>query len=94
MLVKWSLRAQADFRAFYESALEQDPTYALNIVEALDAAITRLLEFPGLGTPVGSAGHRKWRIKKAPFLIIYAIESDSLQVLRVYHERQDRDASE
>ena len=89
MQVKWSLPAQADFFKFYESALQQDPTYALNIVEALEAAISRLLEFPRLGSPVGASGHRKWRMKKAPFLMIYAVEDDGLHTLRVYHERQD-----
>lgn len=89
MSVKWSSLAQADFRAFYESALEQDATYALNITEALEEAILRLLAYPRLGTPVGSAGHRKWRLKKTPFLMICTIEADGLYILRVYHELQD-----
>lgn len=93
MPVKWSALAQADFRVFYESALEQDATYALNISEALEEATNRLLAFPRLGTPVGLAGHRKWRLKKTPFLMIYAIEVDGLYILRVYHERQDWDAA-
>lgn len=89
MKVKWSLPAQADLREFYESALEQDPTYALNLAEALDVAISQLLEFPRSGSPVGAAGHRKWRLKRAPFLMIYKIDENLLQILRVYHERQD-----
>jgi len=94
MPVRWSSLAQADFQHFYEDALEPDPTYALNITESLDAAITRLLEFPRLGPPVGGSGHRKWRLKKTPFLMIYTIEFDGLYILRVYHERQDWDLSE
>lgn len=94
MQVKWSSVAQADFRDFYESALEQDATYALNITEALEAATARLLAFPGLGTPIGSAGHRKWRLKKTPFLMIYTIEDNGIVILRVHHERQDWGVSE
>ncbi len=89
MAVTWSRQAQSDFTAIYNRALEEDARYALNLVESLDAALTRLVEFPRMGTPVGSHDHRKWRLGKTPFLIIYAAEDRDLHILRVYHERQD-----
>lgn len=89
MPVRWSSLAQADFRAFYERALEKGASYAVNITEALKAAITRLPAFPQLGTSIGSAGHRKWRLRKTPFLMIYTTDTESLHTLRAYHERQD-----
>lgn len=90
MPVTWSRQAQSDFTAIYKRALEDDASYALNLVESLDAALTRLANFPRLGTPVGSHGHRKWRLGKTPFLLIYADEDRGLHILRVYFERQDR----
>lgn len=89
MLVTWSRRAQTDFTAIYHRALDEDARYALNLVESLDAALIRLTDFPRLGTPIGSQGHRKWRLGKTPFLIIYAAENRATHILRVYHERQD-----
>lgn len=90
MPVTWSRQAQRDFTAIYKRALEEDARYALNLVESLDAALTRLANFPRLGTPVGSHGHLKWRLGKTPFLLIYADEDRGPHILRVYHERQDR----
>lgn len=90
MPVTWSRQAQSDFTAIYKRALEDDASYALNLVESLDAALTRLANFPRLGTPVGSHGHLKWRLGKTPFLLIYADEDRGLHILRVYLERQDR----
>lgn len=89
MAVKWALQAQADFRAFYEDALEADADYAVNIITATQEATMRLTAFPRLGTPIGTSGHRKWRLKRTPFLMIYTIEGDVLHILRVHHERQD-----
>lgn len=89
MPVTWSRRAQADFTAIFSRALDEDARYALNLVEALDAAMVRLADFPRLGTPIGSQGHRKWRLAKTPFLLIYADEDRGLHILRVCHERQD-----
>ncbi|WP_017672718.1 type II toxin-antitoxin system RelE/ParE family toxin [Blastomonas sp. AAP53] len=89
MPVTWSRRAQADFTAIYNRALDEDARYALNLVESLDAALARLADFSRLGTPVGSHGHCKWRLGKTPFLIIYADEDRGLNILRVYHERLD-----
>lgn len=89
MRVTWSLRAQDDFNILYRQALGDDARYALNLVGSLEKAIARLSEYPHIGTPVGSADHRKWRLGRAPFLIIYRVDNQGLHILRVHHERQD-----
>lgn len=89
MRVTWSLRAQDDFNIIYRQALEDDARYALNLVSALEKAMARLSEFQQIGTPVGSADHRKWRLGRTPFLMIYRTSQQGLHILRVHHERQD-----
>lgn len=89
MRVTWSLRAQDDFNIIYRHALNDDARYALNLVSALEKAIARLSEYPQVGTPVGSADHRKWRLGRTPFLMIYRTSQQGLHILRVLHERQD-----
>ncbi|ESZ89103.1 MAG: plasmid stabilization protein [Blastomonas sp. CACIA14H2] len=89
MRVTWSLRAQDDFNIIYRQALDDDARYALNLVSALEKAIARLSEYPQVGTPVGSADHRKWRLGRTPFLMIYRTSQQGLHILRVLHERQD-----
>ena len=89
MRVTWSLRAQGDFNIIYRQALDDDARYALNLVSALEKAIARLSEYPQIGTPVGSADHRKWRLGRTPFLMIYRTSQQGLHILRVLHERQE-----
>lgn len=49
-----------------------------------------LLERPGLGSPTGRQGTRKWRIKRTPFLLLYRIRKDgAVEILRVRHAAQD-----
>ncbi|WAC25380.1 type II toxin-antitoxin system RelE/ParE family toxin [Blastomonas sp. SL216] len=89
MRVTWSARAQDDFTIIFRQALDEDARYARNLVDALSKAMDRLSDYPRLGTPVGSDGHRKWRLPGTPFLIVYHAGEESLHILRVYHERQD-----
>lgn len=89
MRVTGSLRAQDDFNIIYRQALDDDARYALNLVSVLEKAIARLPELPQIGAPVGSADHRKWRLGRTPFLIIYRAGDQGLHILRVLHERQD-----
>lgn len=88
MRVTWSLRAQDDFNILYRQVLDDDARYALNLVSALEKAMARLSEYPQIGTPVGSAAHRKWRLGRTPFLMISRSSQQGLHILRVLHERQ------
>ena len=89
MRVTWSLRAKDDFNIIYRQAVDEDARYALNLVNALDRALSRLRDHPQIGAPVGSEGHRKWRLASTPFLILYRADRQAIHILRVYHERQD-----
>lgn len=89
MRITWSLRAQDDFNIIYRQALDDDARYALNLLSALEKAMARLSEYPQIDAPVGSADHRRWRLAKTPFLIIYRADDRGLHILRVHHERQD-----
>lgn len=89
MEIRWASRAQIDYRQIHRRALDEDARYALNLVAALDSAMRRLLEFPQMGTPVVAKGQRKWRLGKTPYILIYQADAHHLNILRVYHERQD-----
>jgi plasmid stabilization system protein ParE len=34
-------------------------------------------------------GTREWVVKQTPYLLAYAVENDTVQILRVIHSKQD-----
>jgi plasmid stabilization system protein ParE len=54
------------------------------------AAPSALLDRPGIGSPAGHAGIRKWPVKGTRFLLLYHVLRDgTLEILRVCHTAQD-----
>lgn len=71
----------------------------LDVAEAMSAkaddALFRLLDHPGIGSPVVTtrpelAGLRKWRVPGFPKLrILYIATANTLSVIRIFHAAQD-----
>jgi plasmid stabilization system protein ParE len=88
MRLAFSAVAQADIDAaasWYEmyasSRLQQ------RLMTQIDRAFMRLLEQPLMGAP-GVAGTRKWVITGFPYLVIYRVDGDTLQVLAFRHRKR------
>lgn len=72
---------------------------SLDVAEAMaanaDVALFRLLDHPGVGSPVKTkqaelAALRKWKIPGFPrLLIFYLVEGETLSVVRILHGAQD-----
>lgn len=52
-------------------------------------AVTRLAEMPQMGRPGVEPGTRHWSVQRTPYLIVYRESVDALEILRVWHGRQD-----
>jgi plasmid stabilization system protein ParE len=49
------------------------------------AAAHALLEQPGMGSPTRRRNIRKWPIPKSPFILLYAVGKNRLEIPRVMH---------
>lgn len=69
--------------AWYEARREG---LGLELLAEVRGAIARLLEQPGLGAPVPRASSaRRLALASFPFVVVYAIEGDTLFVAAVAH---------
>ena len=85
----WSAKAVADLVALNAWLTEHsEPSEAALAIRAIRNQVAGLDQFPAIGSPV-SAGTRKLLIEDQPFILLYEIEADQLQVLRVVHNRSD-----
>ena len=89
MRISWSPLAVGDIRGISDW-LEQDatPATALRSVGAIRHRARFLEDFPHGGRPHGD-GQRILRVFDTPYLIRYRIKNDTVEVIRVHHERED-----
>jgi toxin ParE1/3/4 len=88
-------RADRDFDdivAFY--LREAGAAVAGQFITALEAAYGDLAMAPGggspaLGTRLGMADLRTWRVRGFPYLICYILEDDGLAIWRIVHGQRD-----
>ena len=58
------------------------------MLDAIELAPTPLFDFPEIGS-LTSAGPRKWRVPKTPYLLLYDISEKAVEVVTVVHDRTD-----
>ena len=88
MRVEWLKTAlkNLDEEAAY-IALES-PKAAATFVEAIQASVEKLAQFPAMGREGRLAGTREWPLPDLPYVIPYRIRNGRLQVLRIFHTRR------
>jgi toxin ParE1/3/4 len=86
--VIWSPRAighLADLRAYIA---HDNPAAAGRIATSLLAAVERLAELPNLGRPGRVLGTRELVVPGTPYVIPYRLRGDRLEIVAVFHGRQ------
>ena len=85
----WSTPARADIDRI-EAWLDENrqPEYALRVVRAIYAKASMLSDFPGASSRLKD-DRRKAVIPGTPHLIVYRDQGDCIEILRLFHERQD-----
>jgi toxin ParE1/3/4 len=88
MRVRWlpaALRNRAHQLAYIA---EESPRAAVEIGDAIEAAIMQLADFPRLGRIGRVDGTREFVIGGTPYLIIYREEVSEILILRLLHGAQ------
>jgi toxin ParE1/3/4 len=73
----------------------ENPAIAQAFLDAVERALARLADMPGIGSPRAFqhprlAGIRMWPVPEYPsYLIFYRVAGDVLQVLRILRAAQD-----
>lgn len=86
----WSEQAVADLVALKDWLTEyRRPNEAAESVRAIRNQVAHLDQFPAVGSPV-HVGTRKLLIKDQPFVLLYEVVDGKLRILRLVHNRSDR----
>jgi toxin ParE1/3/4 len=83
--IEWSARALAERDAIFDFVEAESPRAAAVLDERVADQIRLLGRFPQLGRLRRVAGTRELVINETPFVAVYRIEADAVQVLRIVH---------
>ena len=84
----WTLPARADLARIDSYHAEQDGDFADRVGREAIKAADWLASTPYAGAEV-APDHRRWRVPRTPYLLIYRVVHTGVEILRVWHERQN-----
>ncbi|HWB49347.1 MAG TPA: type II toxin-antitoxin system RelE/ParE family toxin [Stellaceae bacterium] len=87
MEVRWTVPAADDLERIARYIQQDDPRAARRVAESLYARAMSLGAMPERGRPGRIAGTRD--LVQRPYIIVYRITADIVEVLRIYHGAQN-----
>lgn len=89
MRLDWSASAEADLYEIADYYAQFDPDLPDVMLTRIEEAPLVLLDHPRLGPPVGSYDLHKWPARRTPFILLYRIVGETIEVARVVHAATD-----
>jgi toxin ParE1/3/4 len=86
--IRWLPQAQSNRLEQLEYIAQDNPLAAINQDEEIERQINMLLAHPQMGRPGRVAGTRELVISSTPFVVIYRLQEQSIEVLRLLHSAQ------
>lgn len=89
MRVEWTTLAQADLKHMYTYIKEDNPRAAIAVLAGIRSAVRGQLAIsPHAGRPGRVAETRELVAPRLPYLVVYRVSSQRIQILRVLHGAQ------
>jgi toxin ParE1/3/4 len=87
--IRWLKRANRSLRLIHKHITATDPQGAKYVVQGIREATKRLAIFPGSGRPGQVAGTRELVMPRWPYIVVYRVAMEEVQILRVFHQATD-----
>jgi len=89
MLVRWTSDAAADLEYIVDHIQEDSPGSARKVVQTIIRGIKLLDSFLQRGRPGTLEGTRELVFAPLPYLAVYRIHEETVEILHIYHGAQD-----
>ncbi|MBI1250054.1 MAG: type II toxin-antitoxin system RelE/ParE family toxin [Alphaproteobacteria bacterium] len=88
--VRWRKRALDDLQGLHEWLGKLPRAKPRATIARIRAAAESLARLGDIGRPSIAEGVRELSVRGAPYVIVYRIEGETVDILAVYHTAQDR----
>jgi addiction module RelE/StbE family toxin len=89
MLVRWTLPAVDDLKDITRYIRKNNPASARHVAKTIFDAGNALNRFPQRGREGRIAGTRELVFPGWPYILVYEVRKQAVDILRVYHGAQD-----
>jgi len=90
MRVRWTPPAVADLQSISEYLREHHPKYRQPTMRKMYEKIRALKDMPYLGRPGRIEGTRELLFPPLPYVAVYRVHNESIEIWRIYHTSQER----
>ena len=90
MRIQWTPAAAADLQNLSDYLKDHHPHYRQPTVRKVYAAVQSLKEWPHRGRVGREEGTRELLFPPLPYIAVYRVKGQSIEVLRIYHGAQER----
>ena len=87
--VEWTHPALADLIEAQIYISQENPQAAQSVAQKVWDASQKLADNPEIGRSGHIDGTREWVIPQTPYLIVYRIKDNRIEILRVWHARRN-----
>jgi toxin ParE1/3/4 len=87
--LRWTHPALADLVEAQNYIARDNPSAAEAVAQRVWDAAKRLCDNPEIGRRGLTHGTREWPVSQTPYLIVYRVKNDAVEILRVWHGRRN-----
>jgi addiction module RelE/StbE family toxin len=89
MRIRWTLPAADDLQNIKNYLQQNHPRYAEPTVRTIYQRIRLLKNSPDRGRPGHRSGTRELALTPLPYVVVYAVKAEAVEILHIYHGAQD-----
>lgn len=89
MRVRWTILAAEDLDRIAHRIKEDNPKAAFEVASTIYDGCAELATFPRRGRTGRIDSTRELVFPGLPFIVVYRIRNESVEILRIYHGAQD-----
>jgi plasmid stabilization system protein ParE len=90
MRIRWTPAAAADLQPISDYLKDHHPHYRQPTMRKVYGTIQSLSEWPFHGRVGSEEGTRELLFPPLPYIVVYRVKPQSIEVLRIYHGVQER----
>jgi addiction module RelE/StbE family toxin len=90
MRIRWTPAAAADLQSISDYLKAHYPQYRSATIRKLYGAALSLKDWPNRGRIGSEEGTRELVFPPMPYVLVYRVRGNSVEVLRIYHGAQER----
>ncbi|MDP2606427.1 MAG: type II toxin-antitoxin system RelE/ParE family toxin [Deltaproteobacteria bacterium] len=93
MKLRWTRPALADLVEAQNYIAKDNPSAAEAVAQRVWEAVNSLCNHPEIGRQGHVHGTREWPVSQTPYLVVYRLRDETVEILRVWHGRRNWQAN-